>query len=57
MTELQILADMITDLANRIEDTDKMQAETDMEAGVIEGRIAAYKEIVKGLARMLDKAV
>ena len=57
MSELQMLADMITELANRIEETDKIQAETDMQAGSIEGRLAAYKEMMKGLARMLDRAV
>jgi hypothetical protein len=57
MSELQMLADLITELANRIAETDKMQADTDMAAGAIEGRLAAYREMMKGLARMIDKAV
>jgi len=56
MTKLQMLADMLTDVANRIAEADKEQSNDDMEAGVIEGKLAAYKEVAKGLAKMIEDA-
>jgi hypothetical protein len=55
MTKLQMLADMITDLANRIADIDQQQSDDDMQAGVIEGKLEAYREVAKGLAKMIIK--
>ena len=57
MTKLQMLADLLTDLANRIDEVDKEQSSDDMQCGVIEGKLAAYEEMVKGLARMIDQSV
>lgn len=53
MTKLQMLADMLCSVANRIAEVDQQQADDDMQAGVIEGKLAAYKEFVRMLGKMI----
>lgn len=53
MTKLQMLADMLSGVIDRIAVTDQQQADDDMQTGVIEGKLAAYREFAKGLAKMI----
>jgi hypothetical protein len=52
-----MLTDLLTDVANRIAEVDAEQSNDDMESGVIEGKLSAYREVAKGLARMIEGAV
>lgn len=57
MTKLQMLAEMLTDVANRIEEVDREHSIDDTECGIIEGKLVAYREFVEGLAKMIQQAV
>jgi len=57
MTKLQMLADMLEQVANKIAEVDEEQSSDDMQCGVIEGKLEAYREFAKGLARMIEEAL
>ncbi len=57
MTKLQILSELLEELANRIAEADQEQANDDMQAGFIEGKLTAYKEMAKGLADSISRAI
>ena len=57
MTKLLMLADMLTEVANRIDEVDREQSSDDTECGVIEGKLSAYKEVARGLVKMIEQAI
>jgi hypothetical protein len=54
MTKFQMLTALLDELANKIAEADAEQSIDDFQCGVIEGKLAAYKEIARGLAKMIE---
>ena len=57
MTKLEMLAEQLKYLAEKINETDAQQSSDDSECGVIEGKLSAYKEMARLTIDMASKAV
>lgn len=57
MTKLQMLTQMLDELATLIAEADSEQSNDDTECGVIEGKLAAYRHMAGSLAKMIQEAI
>lgn len=57
MTMLELLADQLQYIAQKINETDSMQSNDDTECGAIEGKLTAYRDMARKIVEQAGSAI
>lgn len=57
MTTLELLADQLKHVAQKIAETDQLASSDDAECGVIEGKLAAYRDMAAKITEQIGRVI
>lgn len=57
MTTLELLADQLKHVAQKIAETDQLASGDDTECGAIEGKLAAYRDMAAKITEQIGRVI